>query len=266
MTKPKIAIAMYGIPRGSGITMPSLARHFIEPARRIGECRVFYHLFQQDRVFNTRSREDAPLPSQAYAPFAAFDGELEPPDLCLDRWRYDRILEFGDHYQDGFCSIRNLVHQLHSVRQVTARLTPWQPDVVLYLRPDLLYHTDLDISTIATLCEHPRRCVVPDWQWWGGYNDRFAFCGAEVYAAYGNRIERAIEFSERTRRPLQAERLVRYVLRNAGASVRTTTLQADRVRVDGRIKPEDFSAHATAGSMRRQLEIARLHLLTRLSV
>jgi hypothetical protein len=266
VTKPKIAVAMYGIPRGSEITMPSLMKHFIEPARRIGECRVFYHLFQQDRVINVRSGEDAPLPHDAYAPFADFNGELERPGPCLDLWQFDRIREFGDHYRDDFCSVRNLVHQLHSMRQVTAWLSPWRPDVVLYLRPDLLYHTGPDVSTIETLCEHPRRCIVPDWQWWGGYNDRFAFCGAEAYAAYGNRIERAIEFSERTGRPLQAERLLRYVLQNAGASVRTTAIRADRVRVDGRIKPEDFSAHATAGSIRRQLEIIRLHLLTRLSV
>ncbi|HEY9064847.1 MAG TPA: hypothetical protein VIO33_07675, partial [Burkholderiaceae bacterium] len=46
VTKPKIAIAMYGIPRGSAITLPSLQRHFIEPAQQLGECRVFYHLYR----------------------------------------------------------------------------------------------------------------------------------------------------------------------------------------------------------------------------
>ncbi|HKX41402.1 MAG TPA: hypothetical protein VJO99_09615, partial [Burkholderiaceae bacterium] len=180
---------MYGIPRGSAIAMPSLAEHFIEPARRIGECRVFYHLYRQDWVVNARSGEAAAMPTDAYAPFASFDGELEPPDRCLERWGFERICAFGDHYQDGFRSIHNLVHQLHSMRQVTARLAAWQPDVVMYVRPDLYYHAAPTHDMIEGLCRHPKRCFVPDWHWWGGYNDRFAFCGAEVYRAYGNRIE-----------------------------------------------------------------------------
>ena len=257
---------MYGIPRGSTITMPSLAQHFIEPARQIGECRVFYHLYQQDAVVNARSGEAAPMPTDAYAPFASFDGELEPPDHCLQRWSFERICEFGDHYRDEFRSIRNLVHQLHSMRQVTARLAAWQPTVVLYVRPDLYYQGGPPVAMIAGLHRHAERCIVPDWHWWGGYNDRFAFCGAQAYRAYGNRIEQAIEFSERTGRPLQAERLVRYALRRAGASVRTTAIRANRVRVDGQIKPEDFSTQATAGSLRRRAEIIWLHLLTRLSI
>jgi hypothetical protein len=263
---PKIAIAMFGIPRGSATTMPTLAQHFIEPASRIGDCRVFYHLYQQDRVVNARSGEDAAMPADAYAPFAAFDGELEAPELCLARWQFDRIREFGDHYDDDFRSLRNLVHQLHSLRQVTARLSPWQPDVVLFVRPDLYYRGGFDLSTIVSLCSHPRRCIVPDWHWWGGYNDRFAACGAGVFKEYGNRIELACDFSERTRRPLQAERLVRHALARAGASVRTTPIRASRVRVDGQTKPEDFSVEATAGSIRRRVEVNWLRLLTRLSL
>jgi hypothetical protein len=263
---PKIALAMFGIPRASSMTMPSITENFIEPARRIGDCRVFYHLYRQDRVINPRSGEDAPMPEDAYAPFAAFDGELEAPDLCLAQWRFDKIQAFGDHYADNFRSLRNLVHQLHSLHQVTLRLAEWRPDVVLFVRPDLLYHGGFERATLADLCEHPRRCVVPEWHWWGGYNDRFALCGADVFGAYGNRVELALEFSERTGRPLQAERLVRYALHRAKASVRTTPIRANRVRVDGQMKPEDFSAGATAGSIRRHVELAWLRLLTQLSI
>jgi hypothetical protein len=263
---PRIAIALFGIPRGSATTMPTLVQHFIGPARQIGDCRVFYHLYRQDRVVNARSGEDAAMPDDAYAPFAAFDGELEAPELCLEQWRFDKIQAFGDHYVDEFRSLRNLVHQLHSLRQVTARLTDWQPDVVLFMRPDLLYHGGFARATIADLCSHPRRCVLPEWHWWGGYNDRFALCGADVFRGYGNRVELALDFSQRTGRPLQAERLVRYALHRANASVRTTPIRANRVRVNGQMKPEDFSAGATAGSIRRHLEMGWLRLLTQLSI
>ena len=260
----RTAIAMFGIPRGSNITMPTIHRHFIEPACRLGECKVFYHLYEQDRVTNARSGEDGQLPRDAYAPFAAFDGELEAPGACLARWNFDRIQQFGDEYDDGFGSIRNLIHQLHSLRQVTQRVAQWRPDVVLFLRPDLYYHGGLSDSTLRRLAARRQRCTIPEWQWWDGYNDRFSICSADAFSAYGNRVELMVEFSERTGRPLHAERLVRYALEKARISVRTTTLRASRVRIDGQTKPEYFSATSTVGSGRRKkMELAWVRLLSR---
>ncbi len=262
----KIAIALFGIPRGSAVTMPTIEEHFIRPARAAGECRVFYHLYLQDRITNARSGEDAAMPADAYAPFQDFDGELEAPELCLQQHPFDRIRSFGDFYQDDFRSIRNLVHQLHSLQRVTRRLAAWEPDVVLFLRPDLRYSAGFSAAELARVAARPRRCVIPDWHWWSGYNDRFALCGPEIFRAYGERIDCMTEYCRSSGRPLHSERLVRHALRRGHASVRTTRIQASRVRVDGQVKPEDFAAVPTAASRRRRMELAWLGVLQRIGV
>jgi hypothetical protein len=262
----KIALAMYGIPRASDITLPVIHDCFIKPAEAMGDCRVFYHLYLQKQVVNARSGENTALSEASYLPFEKFDGELEAPDLCLAQWHFDTIQLAGDHYNDDFRSIRNLVHQLHSMRQVTKRMADWQPDIVMFLRPDLLYQRGFANAELHSVAKNQRQCILPAWQWWGGYNDRFSLCGKEAFQAYGNRIELVNQFSKETGRPLQAERLVRFALQKAKASIRVTSLKASRVRADGQIKAENFSAVSTAGSLRRNLELNWLRALTQLSI
>jgi len=258
----KIAIALFGIPRGVDVTMPVIATNIIGPCQDSGETRIFFHLYKQTRVTNARSGDDASIPADAYAPFERFQGELETPGHCLDRWHFNIVKGFGDHYNDTFQSVRNLLHQLHSLRRVTKAATAWDPDVVVFIRPDLLYHQPLSAKALAVAARDERYCLIPDWQWWGGYNDRFAVCGKRAAPAYGRRAERVIEFSLRTGRALHAERLVRYALRREGAAVRLTRMQASRVRMNGRVVDEDFSWSRTVGSVQRAFELSWLRART----
>jgi len=259
----KIAVALFGIPRGSQVTMPTIRQHFIDPAAALGDSKVFYHLYLQDRVESQRSGENHPLPRSSYDVFAEFTGELEPPEACLGQWQFERLKQFGDEHDDGFSSLRNLVHQLHSLRQVTALVAAYEPDVVLFLRPDLHYEAGWEPREIESVLRDPRRCILPAWQWWSGYNDRFALCGREAFGAYGRRIERAIEFCERRHKPLQAERLLRYALKRDGVHVRMTDIRASRVRTDGTVKEEIFRIRPTVGPRRHLCEWAWLHWLSR---
>lgn len=258
----KIAIALFGIPRGASVTMPVIGTNVIRPCQDIGETRTFFHLYKQSRVTNGRSGDDASIPADAYASFEPFEGELEAPDTCLRRWHFDIVRRFGDHYQDEFRSVRNLLHQLHSLRRVTTAIYAWRPDVVVFIRPDLLYHEPVSAIAVACASRDERYCLIPDWQWWGGYNDRFAICGARAAAVYGRRAELAIEFSLRTGRPLHAERLLRYALRRERAAVRLTRMRASRVRMNGLVVDEDFSWCRTVGSVERAFELNWLRART----
>ena len=59
--RPTIAVALYGLPRCSAVTVPSIEKQILAPLRRCGNVRVFYHLFLQDRIDNVRSSEAGPL-------------------------------------------------------------------------------------------------------------------------------------------------------------------------------------------------------------
>ena len=67
----KVAIAVYGIPRGASIAAPSLTEKIILPVCGLDSVEVglFGHFFLQDRVVNPRSNENGPLGYDSYSFF-----------------------------------------------------------------------------------------------------------------------------------------------------------------------------------------------------
>lgn len=243
----KIAIGFFGLPRCSQLAMPSIEEKFIRPLQEVGEVRLFHHLYLQKMVLNLRSGEDAALSADNYGWFTQSSGVLEPPDGVAQRVGFDEVKPFGDFWGDGTTSLMNLMLQLHSLSVVTAQISLIDADVVIFLRPDLVYHDKVDVRFVEYLIKEPRACLVPNWQCWGGYNDRFALCGKDVFRAYGNRLSLALTFCETYRSPLHAEQLLRFALRQQSAKVRFINLRASRVRVGGELKEECFDPKATWG-------------------
>ncbi|MCC2673481.1 MAG: hypothetical protein K0R58_428 [Ramlibacter sp.] len=235
----KIALAFFGLPRSSGVAFPSIERNVLAPLRAAGDVRVFHHLWRQEHVFNPRTGEDQPVPRDIYLPFAGFEGVIEPRPEAPTR-QLQRAMAYGDAFQDGFVALRNLVLQLQSLYEVTQRVAAAQPDVVVFARPDMLYHEAVRVEDVEQAMWEPDGVALPCWESWGGFNDRFAICGARAYKAYGGRMLLVDNFCERAQRPLHSETFLRYALGFAGLSVRTIPLRASRVRVDGRVEAEDF--------------------------
>ncbi len=260
----RIAIAIFGIPRGAQRAHPSLVEHILCPAEECGEVDLFGHLFQQATVQNSRSGESGELTAADYGLYAEFKPMLEAPGACLERWACADLCQFGDIYGDGFSSLKNLVHQLHSLREVTLQMERHTPDVVIFARPDLLYHEPLAPHVLQACRAHPNRVYVPEWQWWNGYNDRYAICGNASFKAYGRRIELALDYCQSTGRRLHAERLLRHALTQSHCAVRTVAWRASRVRVGNTVKGEAFDAKQTLGEDSRKLpiELSVLRLLS----
>ncbi len=52
-----VAVALFGLPRCSAVTVPSIETQILAPLHCFGDVRVYYHLFRQDRIDNPRSGE-----------------------------------------------------------------------------------------------------------------------------------------------------------------------------------------------------------------
>jgi hypothetical protein len=260
----RIAIAIYGIPRGAQRAQPSLVERILRPAQACGEVALFGHLFQQDRVQNERSGESGELTAADYGLYAAFKPMMEAPGTCLERWGCADLCRFGDIYGDAYGSLKNLVHQLHSLREVTLQMERHAPDVVVFARPDLQYHDALPRHVLTACQRHARRVYLPPWQWWSGYNDRLAVCGSSSFKAYGRRVELALDYCRAEGRRLHAERLLRHALTQGNTAVRTVSMRASRVRVGNTVKEEIFDARQTLGEDSRllPLELNGLRLLS----
>lgn len=242
--------------------MESIERCILTPSSAAGEVKVFYHLFEPTQIFNPRTGEKGMPTVDEYRAFEIHSGFIEAPNRCLEQWQYSEFCKFGDPYENNFQSLRNIIHQLHSLREVTLMVENYDPDVVVFARPDLLYHAPLPELFLRTAARRGRRCYLPLWQWWGGYNDRFAICGSKVFSAYGRRIEVALEYCRRTSRPLVGEMLLHFALGKKKAQVRTMSIRATRVRIGGHLHNEDFRPIATVGGRRHRPELMLRTALT----
>ena len=54
----RIGIVFFGIPRSDSISMPTIQKMIIDPARAIGDVFIRYHFYDQSRVFSPTSGED----------------------------------------------------------------------------------------------------------------------------------------------------------------------------------------------------------------
>jgi len=237
----RIAVCFFGITRSLEHTLGSIREHVLEPARRVGSIRVFTHLFRIERIDNARSGESAGVPQGQHELLSSDWLRLEEPGACLEARGFEAIAAHGDFWNDGFQSLRNLVHQLHSLDVVTEAALAWEPDVVVFCRPDLRYLDSLEPWLERAVAAEEPAVWLPSWQHWGGFNDRFAVCAGERAAcAYGRRVSGALEFVVSRRRPLHGERLLAWSLRREGVPVRLMGTRAVRVRVGGAEVRERF--------------------------
>ena len=231
----RIALCYFGLPRALALTAPSLRANLEAPLRAQAEVVTLAHVYE-------RSAE----PGETVPDISAFleldELETEPPMQVLERADFDALRRHGDFWGDGGTSLRNLLHQLHSLERVTLMARAAGVEACLFARPDLLYRDALPGGLAAAAQVGPPGIWLPSWQHWkGGLNDRCAFChGTEAIAAYGLRGRLAQAFCARTGGPLQSEQLVAYALWTAGITWRPLPLRASRVRSDGRVVEEDF--------------------------
>lgn len=253
--KPRIAIGFFGITRSLKWTLPSIQENIIQPARQLGEVRLFAHLYQQTHIANPRSGEDELLDPEEYRLLKCDEVTLEAPGGCLEEARYDWILSHGDAFHDGGKSLANLIHQLHSLRILGEMIYTWRPDVVVLARPDLLYHDSFFEVLRKQLTLPSNALTLPDWQWYGGYNDRLVICGADSIKSYTNRISMIPRYLQKMGTPLPAERFLRFSLNENGILPARSNLRARRVRANGYTLLENFKPASTHKKLNRFFDV-----------
>ena len=237
----KIAVCFRGISRSLSHTIDSIRENVIAPSRAFGKVRVFTHLFDQKTINNPRSGEIGQLDSTE-PPLLQSDWlSLEPPGECLEKNHYDTLKTFGDPWNDDFASLRNLIHELHSLKQGWLAARDWQADAYLFLRPDLLYHESFQ-PVLERIARHQKSGLcVPLWQGWSGCNDRFAIATtAEAARAYAERVDHAVNYCKQSARSLHAEKFLLHCLVRDRIPLWFTTIKGSRVRAHGALANENY--------------------------
>lgn len=245
----RVAVAFFGITRSLRLTVSSIQERIIAPARAIAsDVQLFGHFYDQGQINNPRSNELGALDRDEYKLLELDVLEREAPNACLALHDYEGLKTFGDPWKDDFVSLRNLVHQLHSLKRVTEMTMAWQPHMVIFTRPDLYYHHSATQHLEAQIGIDRECILLPDWAQWHGFNDRFAIAkGDGAIRAYGMRIDRLGEYCRLGKKP-HAEQFLKFALKDV--CVLSIPFHASRVRSNGMVVDEDFTPGRGKGGKR----------------
>jgi hypothetical protein len=244
-------IGFFGITRSLRHTAEAIRDNFYGPLRQAGiTTQRAGHFNLPDSITNPRSGEFDIAPDRSESVLLDLDlCWIEPQTVGAISSEFNVARGFPDRFGDQYRSLANLCHQLHSLERLWSLLQLLglaDSDLVLLLRPDLLYLDRLDPAVhLAPLLEGRADLIVPNWQSWGGLNDRFAFCTARSAKIYATRF-RLFTDACREMGGMHAETFLHFVACCHRLRVAPTDLRAVRVRADGRVAANDAAMLAAA--------------------
>lgn len=265
-TKHRVAIAFYGLSRSLKNTLPSFEQHVFKVLDNSSiSYDVFWSGVHASFVNNKRSGEEGlqidscdfslmrpcvlSLTSQSL---------FAPKELQLYKQARNGTTQNGV-YDDA--SIRNLLTAFYSMRVLASMISQHATirnityDAVVVLRPDTAVVVDIDLPDhIDEIKREELKYVtadggregysqaiwIPDYQAWGGYNDRAAYGSARVISQY---LMRGLPFRDNVgvgnASFYNSEVYLKAYLTAHNITVHPSTLRVVRVRVNGVVAPLD---------------------------
>ena len=149
---------------------------------------------------------------------------IEEEQTLIDKKIQKYIHNVSDQYI-------NSIRQIYSVKCVTEL---WENDneydLYLYLRPDLLYTNELDITLILENINKENVLFTPNWQKWGGLNDRIYFGKKNVMTKIGKRIDLILTI---LKKEYHSEKFLKMVVDHYNIDTIDIFLKGDRIRCNG---------------------------------
>ena len=239
--RKKISICFFGITRDLEKTFPSIQKNLIYPARKLAEVKIFCHFYDLKVIKNSRSQENEIKIKNNWNLFNADKLISEEPNLIFHNYSLENIMKYGDIFKDDYKSIRNLIHQLFSLKKVYEISKENNSDLTIFARPDLYYWDSFEKNIQDLLNSSKDYIAIPNWQFYRGFNDRFAICTSD-YASYiyANRINQINNFLRNTQNYLIPECLLFYSIFQSKAKTSLLDIKASRVRANGKMVSEKF--------------------------
>jgi hypothetical protein len=116
-----------------------------------------------------------------------------------------------------------------------------------------MYHDNFEHVISNQLTSAENSISLPNWQWYDGYNDRFAICRPHAARVYTNRINLIADYLGKTGGPLPAERFLAFNLHKEKSRLNFFALRASRVRANGEQVKEDFKLASISKRTKRFL-------------
>jgi len=255
----RIAIVFFGLVKNmSDGQAESYNDHVVQPLRDVGAIvHGYLHTHKVETFTNARNGEKCEAIDQdatitrirRILPLETM--KTDPSDTDTAYGPLERYTKNGCQWHARFLPTTPLyyIRQLHSVMLSFSliKCDECVPDAVIFLRPDVMFHTSICVNDVADACNASGCFLTPAWNKFGGLNDRFAITSWQVAHIYANRLVDLEQHVEQGFK-LHAERYLRRIVERYARTVHEPPLaQRDcshvtfsRVRGNGKPKKERF--------------------------
>lgn len=151
-----------------------------------------------------------------------------------------------DLWKDGFESVKNYLCALFSLERAGLLAVEYSAqrgftyDAVVALRPDLAYVRDVEVGKLQSLRPNSRTVFTPDYQTWGGINDRFAMGGSAVMLGHFTKRREGWMRDSNKHGATNGETYLKLTLfPESGITNAATNMRAMRVRATGKVQRLD---------------------------
>lgn len=274
----RIAIGFFGMSRSLNFTYGSISRHVFDVLKN---NQIAYDIFWS--VSTDTSVDDSGF-------FVNADLQMmRPCRVTMVDQMYVRYHEFADYYQiqglrntgtvgrpkiprtyrdfmkDNYESIKNILCAYYTLDILDKMIIAYAGyhdihyDAILILRPDCAVMSDIDLPRYLEDIKNPANnntVYIPNFQSWGGHNDRIVFGPPAAVSTWMRRLEYYKNFQKQTKLN-NPETVLKYYLISHGIVVRPSTIRLLRIRKNGMIAQFDTYPEHMGGTSTALVDLKR---------
>jgi hypothetical protein len=240
--KYKVALCFYGLTRSLKYTYDSINQNILNELKNANiDYDIILHTYDLKYLKLKRSNEDTVLDTNEWKLLKPDSIKIDNQDKFDKSYDYRYIKSFGDFWKSNFENTMNLIRQFNSLQQVwkLCEKNNKKYDCYLFLRPDLKYTKKIDIKQVVEACSNDNTIYTPSWSTFKGLNDRMALGDYNSMKIYANRIDYVNNYLEITKKPLHAERFLKYVLDKNNLKNKEFKMVGKRIRSNGIVDKRD---------------------------
>lgn len=231
----KIALCFWGLTRSLKHTIHSIKKHILTIFKNYNiEYKIFMHTYKFDsRYINPRAQEyDINLDFDEYKLLNPDYVEIDDQDEVKQIINVFKYRTHNDPWESGYVSVDNFLCAMYSKKQLGQMVENCEEtfDYIIYLRPDVKYHTHFDIKYLSFVNKYS--ICTPNFHLFPKLNDRFCLLTQDNLKQYYSLFDKMYEYS--LTHPLHSERFQYYVFINDYRwNIKYIPFLFNRVRANG---------------------------------
>lgn len=241
--KIKIAICFFGLCRSLNYTLDSIKNNILLELKNNNiEYDIILHTYNLKYLNLKRSNESYKLDTNEWKLLKPDKFKIDNQDEFDKKYDYNYIKSFGDAWNTNYENTINLIRQLNSLKKVWSLCHDKNNkyDCYLFLRPDIKYLNKINTDYVNNIVKNNNLIYTPEWLKSGGLNDRFALCDYNSAKIYSNRIDNIPNYLSLTKKPLHAEKFLKFVINKNNILNKDLNLKGHRIRSKGNVPYYDL--------------------------